>query len=143
MGGIKYSVEQRVFMYDNYVKYSSWRKCCRKFRRKYPEVTVPCKSTIYKLVKKVHKTGSVLDKKKTRKRRILTEEMLDKIGARLEANPKVLLRHVALEFGVSRSTVCLAKRLLNQYSYGIKTTVPTDYRRSPRQCQIKGKARGT
>lgn len=129
-------------MYDTFVKYSSWRKCCRKFHRKYPEVTVPCKATIYKMVGKVHKTGSVLDKKKSRKRRILTEEMLDKIGARLEASPKVLLRHVALEFGVSRSTVCVAKRLLKQHSCGIKATVPTDYRTSPRQCQIKGKERG-
>lgn len=92
------------------------------------------------MVGKVHKTGSVLDKKKSRKRRILTEEMLDKISARLEANPKVLLRHVALEFGVSRSTVCVAKRLLKQHSCGIKATVRTDYRTSPDSVKLKEKS---
>jgi hypothetical protein len=65
------------------------------------------------LVEKVHKTGSVLDKKKSRKRHILTEEILDKIGARLEVDPKVSLRHLAFEFGLAKSTVCVAKRLLS------------------------------
>jgi hypothetical protein len=49
---MKYNVEQRVFMYDTFVKYSSWRKCCRKFRRKYPDVTLPCKATIYNVIEK-------------------------------------------------------------------------------------------
>jgi hypothetical protein len=127
---MKYNVEQRVFMYDTFVKYSSWRKCCRKFRRKYPDVAVPCKATIYNMVEKVHKTGSVLDKKKSRKRHILTEEILDKIGARLGTNPKVSLRRLAPEFGLSKSTVCVAKRLLKQHSYAIATSECTDYRRA-------------
>jgi hypothetical protein len=46
---------------------------------------VPCKATIYNIVTKLRSTGSVLDKKKYRKRYILTEEKLDDIGARLEA----------------------------------------------------------
>jgi hypothetical protein len=114
---MKYSVEQRVFIYDTFVKHSSWRKCCRKFRRKYPDLTVPCKSTIYKIVKKVRKTGSVLDKKKHRKRHILTEEILDDIGARLEASPKISLRRLALECGLSKTTTHVAIKLLKQHSY--------------------------
>lgn len=140
---MKYSVEQRVFIYDNFVKYSSWRKCCRKFRRKYPDVTVPCKATIYNMVEKVHKTGSVLDKKKCRKRHILTEEILDKIGARLEANPKVSLRHLALELGLSKSTVCVAKRLLNNIltelrQQCLQITEDLDSVKSMEKSQVRG-----
>jgi transposase len=47
---------------------------------------------IYKFVAKFRATGSVLDKKKTKKKKhILTEQKLDEIGAigaRLEASPK-------------------------------------------------------
>jgi ribosomal protein S25 len=81
------------------------------------------------MVEKVRKTGSVLDKKKSRKRHILTEEILDKIGAQLEANPQISLRHLAVEFGLSKSTVCVAKRLLKQHSYGITTSMRTNYKR--------------
>jgi hypothetical protein len=49
---------------------------------------VPYKATIYNIVTKLRSTGSVLDKKKSRKRHVLTEEKLDGIGARLEASPK-------------------------------------------------------
>jgi transposase len=51
---------------------------------------------IYKLVAKFRATGSVLDKKKTKKRHILTEDELDEIGARLEASPRMSLRRLAL-----------------------------------------------
>jgi hypothetical protein len=32
---MRYTLEQRVFLYDTYVKYGSARKCRRKFRRKF------------------------------------------------------------------------------------------------------------
>jgi hypothetical protein len=67
---------------------SLWNKCYRKFCRKYPNVAVPSKLIIYKLVAKFCATTSVIDKKKTKERHILTKEKLDKIGACLEAGLK-------------------------------------------------------
>jgi hypothetical protein len=37
---------------------------------------MPCKATIYNIITKLHSTGLVLDKKKFRKRHVLTEEKL-------------------------------------------------------------------
>jgi hypothetical protein len=48
--------------------------------------------TIYKVVTKLHSTGSVLDKTKSRKIHVPTEEKLDDIGTGVEASPKMLLR---------------------------------------------------
>jgi hypothetical protein len=49
-------------------------------------------------VAKFRATGSVLDKKKTKKKsHILTEEKLYEIGARLEASLKKSLRRLALQ----------------------------------------------
>jgi hypothetical protein len=46
----------------------------------------------------------VLGRKESRKRRVLTEEKLAGIGIRLEASPKKLLRLLALQCGLAKST---------------------------------------
>jgi hypothetical protein len=69
-----YNPEQQVFLVEKYAKYSSYRRCCHKFRQHFPGVNVPRKPMTEKLVKKFRTTGSVLDKKKNKKRSVLTEE---------------------------------------------------------------------
>jgi len=99
-------------MYDTYVKTGSARKARRKFRRKFPDATVPHRETVHRIVNKVRQTGSVLDKKPESKRRVLTEKKLDEIGARLEHTPWKSLRHLAQETGVSKSSARTATKLL-------------------------------
>jgi hypothetical protein len=45
---------------------------------------VPSRQTVHILLNKLRATRLLLDKKQKRKRRVLTEEKLDDIGARLE-----------------------------------------------------------
>jgi transposase len=64
-----------------------------------------------KHIKKVRSTGSLLDKKPDKKkRRALTEEKLDEIGARLENTPKISVRRLAQETGISKSSATRATR---------------------------------
>jgi hypothetical protein len=60
---MKYGVEQKLFIYDTFVQYSSWRKCHRNFRRQYPDSTMPFKATIYSIVTKLLSMGLFLNKK--------------------------------------------------------------------------------
>jgi hypothetical protein len=53
------SVEQRVFIVQSFARKKTYRKCIRKFRRKYPDSPVPTASCVSKLVKKWWATGSV------------------------------------------------------------------------------------
>jgi hypothetical protein len=78
---VKYTLEQRIFLYDSYVKKKSYKSCKRRFPRRYPGVCITASSTILSLVKKLLSTGSFLDKKYTRQNAVLTEETLDEIGA--------------------------------------------------------------
>jgi hypothetical protein len=94
---VRYTSEQRVFMYDTYVKYGSAGKCRQKFRRKYRDGSVPSRQTIHNLVNKLRITELLIDKKTKRKRRVLTEEKLDDIGARLQHTPRKLLNRLAEE----------------------------------------------
>ncbi|KAJ4438832.1 hypothetical protein ANN_14785, partial [Periplaneta americana] len=74
---MKYRLQQRVFIYDNFVKYESWRKVVTNFRQSFPDSPEPAKVMIYNLVKKFRTTESVLDKKRICVEHVLTEKMLD------------------------------------------------------------------
>jgi hypothetical protein len=100
-------------MYDTYVKSGCVRTVRRRFARKFQDVTIPHRKTIHAIVNKVRQTGSLLDKKRTvSKRRVLTEEKLDEIGARLEHSPQKSLRLIAQETGISKTSARTATILL-------------------------------
>jgi hypothetical protein len=140
---VRYTLEQRVFLYDTYVKYRSDRKYQRKFRHKFwdsrqkihnfvnkltttglfflirivgggiqgplgtaatngllcqPLVIMMMEKSVEWLAGETEvlgenlpqcrfvQTGLLIDKKQNHKIRVLTEEKLDAIGARLEHN---------------------------------------------------------
>jgi hypothetical protein len=66
------------------MKYRSADKCRQKFKCKFRDERVPSRQTIHHLVNKL--AGLLTDKKLKYKRRVLTEEKLDDVGARLEHN---------------------------------------------------------
>jgi hypothetical protein len=97
-------LEQRVFLYETYVKFGSVGKCRRKFLLKFLDESVPSRQTIQNLVNKLRTTGLLTDKKTKHKRRMLNEEKLDDTGARLEhtRTPGKSLKRLAQEIVVSK-----------------------------------------
>jgi hypothetical protein len=85
---MKYSLMQKVFTAETYVRKKSYKKCRDKFRRRFPGVSLPSKKTIYRLVNTFIGTGSLLEKKRGRSRLVLSEETLDDTGALFEANSR-------------------------------------------------------
>ncbi|PSN57363.1 hypothetical protein C0J52_02895 [Blattella germanica] len=102
---MRYSTEQSIFICSTFMKQHSWRRCRRKFRRRYPDAPVPDRTTICRLFKKFNETGSVANKKPRVNKRVLTEEKLDEIAFRLEISPRKSLRRLAQEVGVSKTSV--------------------------------------
>jgi hypothetical protein len=104
-----YILEQRVFLYDTYLKSGSARKCWQKFQSKFDDERVPSRQTIHNLVSKL-RTGLLILKKQKHKCSVLTVEKLDDIRARPEHTPRKSLKPLAQETGVSKS---LQKRQRN------------------------------
>lgn len=77
-----YSVEKRALICHTFIMYKSW-KCHRKFCKKYPTSTVPCKRTVCSIMEKFQMTSSVLDKKKTQKYYVWNEEKVDNTGSQI------------------------------------------------------------
>jgi thioesterase domain-containing protein len=109
---VRDALEQRVFLYDTYLKYGSAGKCRRKFRHKFRDERVPSRQSIHNLVNKLTTTGHM--------HQVLTEK-LDDIGARLQHTTKKSLKRLAQETGVSNSSAGRATQLLKLRPY--KTTV--------------------
>ncbi|PSN31700.1 hypothetical protein C0J52_22695 [Blattella germanica] len=116
MPQVKYTLEQRMFLVETYIRKRSYLKCRIRFIRKFPGVSLPNKSTIHRLVCKVHETGAfAADKKWNSKRTVLTEEKLDDIGACFKQSPHKSLS----KLGVSVSSVWNATKLLKFKPYKI------------------------
>jgi hypothetical protein len=62
MTRVRYNLEQRVFIYDCYVKTNSYKSCRRKCRRTFPD-TCPSGDTISKLVNKIRTNVILINKK--------------------------------------------------------------------------------
>jgi hypothetical protein len=60
---VKYALEQRIVLYDSYMKRNPINRVREGFIIKYPDAYVPATSTIFKLVTKVCSTGAFVDKK--------------------------------------------------------------------------------
>jgi hypothetical protein len=98
---VRLALEQRVFLYDTYVKYGSAGKYGRKSRRKFRDEKYPAgKPFIIWWINLRRITGLLIDKKPKHKRGALTEEKLDDIGARVESKPRKSLKRLAQETGV-------------------------------------------
>lgn len=117
MPRVRYTLEQRVFIYDAYVRSGSPSKVRRRFGLKFRDVPVPSRETVHRTVNKVRETGSLQDRKPESKRRVLTEEKLDEIGAKLEHSPRKSLRRLAQETGVSITSARTATILLKQSAF--------------------------
>lgn len=129
MPNLKYSLRERVYLYNTYVK---TRKSCaktrRRFREKFPMRPVPSHNTIRRLAKRFKETGSINKPKANVKRRVLTEEKLDEIREKLEHTPQKSLRRLGQESGISASSARTATKLLKLKPYKIpvvQTLAPT------------------
>ena len=117
---VKLTLEQRVFLFETYVKTESCREVCRRFQDRFPGVTVPCRETVRCLVNKLRTTGS-LNNAKTRKRKqkVLTEEKIDDINTSFTRSPNKSVRRVAQQVGISKTSVHRATKILKLKPYRV------------------------
>jgi len=71
-------VEERVFILESYLKTMSYFHCRQSFLKKFGR-QAPVKSAIAKIIKKFHKTGSLLDKNGNRQKSVLTPGILQDV----------------------------------------------------------------
>jgi hypothetical protein len=116
---MKFTIKENVFIVEIFAREKTYKKCICEFHRKYPDSPVPTKSCVSKLVKKWRARDSVCDIKEQSKRIILMEEKVRDIAARLRISPRISLRRLAQETGVSLGSAFTATKLIKFRPYKI------------------------
>ena len=112
-----HSIEERIFLVENYFSTRSYLKCQSAFREKYPHSTVPNKSTISRVVRNFRETGSVYDKTRCRKSTVLTQQKLAEVQGILKETPQTSLSKLQKQCSLSYGSANRATKILHMHSY--------------------------
>ena len=100
-----------------YFKWESPSRVRTEYIQTFPGEVPPPRCTVHEIVKKFETTGSVANKKRNRKRTVLTEETLDEICVSLERTPTKSIPKLAQQVGISESSAHRATKLLKLKPY--------------------------
>jgi hypothetical protein len=78
---------QRVFIVEHYLASRSYLTCQNEFRDTFPDSPVPNKSSLSRLVNRFRDTGSVLDRNRSGRLSVLSDDSLDDIRQTLLRSP--------------------------------------------------------
>ncbi|PSN48517.1 hypothetical protein C0J52_05930 [Blattella germanica] len=109
---MKYTVQQRVFIYATFIKTDSNKETRKCFKREFGAVPPPSNRAIQQIVAKFRETGSFEDDISLKQHRMLTEEKLDELCSKMGDLRKKTLADLALETGWSANTLRNAVKLL-------------------------------
>jgi transposase len=84
---MSFSQVQRVFIVKHHLASRSYLACQNEFRDTFPDSPVPNKSTISCLVNRFRDTGSVLDRNRSGRPSVLSDDSLDEIRQSLLCSP--------------------------------------------------------
>jgi len=107
-----YSDAEKICILEGYFKTGSCNEVRNILRLRFPNATPPVNSTIHRLVYKFRKTGSIVNISKPHKPSILTEELITVIQNEVMENPRISIRRLAQQVGVSYN---IAYRTVRQH----------------------------
>jgi len=110
----KYSLEERIFLESAYYRYDAdYNTIFTEFEVKFPNSSVPRRETVYRLIKKFEKHGSVVDAPRSgRPRTATTNENTMYVAQSYVKNPAQSTVRVSGDLGISRrSTARMMKTL--------------------------------
>jgi hypothetical protein len=95
-----FSQLQRVFIVEHYLPSPSYLTCQNEFRDTFIDSTVTNKSTISRLVNRFRDTGSVLDRNRSGRPSVTSDNSLNDIRQTLLRSPRKSLRKLSLQSGL-------------------------------------------
>jgi len=131
-------VKECVFILGSYLKTMSYVHCRQNFFEKFGR-QVLVKSVIAKMIKKIHKTGSLLDKNHDRQKSVLTPGILQDIQTAITSSPHKSLRKLSAQTGISLGSVNTAvRKMLKFYPHrmqGFHELIPGDNAKRVNYCR--------
>jgi transposase len=98
------STQQRLFLVEEYFASKSYKHCQQRFGQRFPDVQVPNKSTIVRLIQRFRDQGSVADRSRSGRLTLLTPAVLHDVQQRFQQSPKKSPRRMSQETSLSVTT---------------------------------------
>lgn len=118
---MSFSQEQRVFLLEQYFTSHSYEFAIDQFRVTYPDVSVPNKSTLTRLIRRFRETGSVADKKRSGRPVVLTDAKLSEVRNAMQQSPSKSLRRLSTQSQISLGSAHKAMKKLKFRAYRVRS----------------------
>lgn len=138
---MKYTMEEKILMYNMYSQGNSLRQVSDLFSIRYPDRPIPCKWTISSIVKQFNENGCIHDGHRKNRRqpyKIDDNKKID-ILASIENNARASTRELAAEYDVSQTSVWKVLKAENFKSYKFQNhqeLQPADPERRQNFCEF-------
>lgn len=120
MNRMSFTIEQRIFILEQYFATKSYVSVKEAFQIKFVGVPPPEKKSISRLTNRFRETGSVCDRKRSGRPTVLTDDVLENVKTRLLNSPRKSLRKLSSQVGLSYSSVQKAAKKLHMYPYRVR-----------------------
>ena len=90
------------------------------FKKKFPDASLPSRQAVYNLVARFRETGSVIDKPRSGRPSLLTDDAISNVSKRMETSPQKSVRRLSQESGLSPTTTHKALKKLELHPYRIR-----------------------
>jgi transposase len=114
-----FSQDKRVFILEHNFSTRSYEECQNAFRNSFPDSVVPNKSTIQRLVERFLETGSIGEKRRSGRPSVLSNDSLEDIRARLLQFPRISLRKLSQQTGMTYGSVQRATKRLKLHPHRV------------------------
>ena len=106
----RYSTVEKSSLLEFYFRTSSYIEARNLFAQRFPDVPIPCDSTVWHIVEKFRQTGTVQNVVRHRSPSVLTDETLTEIQRDILENPNISIRKLSQQMDVPKTTVHKALR---------------------------------
>jgi hypothetical protein len=108
------------------------------WRRNCPSILAPCKNTPYQLVRRFRGTGSVVDRRRSGKPKVVALEFLSDVQQRILRSPQTFVRRLSQQMGTACESTPKAQKGMKCPAYRVKAVQeprPPDTRRRHQYCE--------
>jgi hypothetical protein len=133
-----YSVKERVFVVEAYVRTGSFKETRDIFHEQFPDASIPAKSTVQDLIAKWRATGSVVNARRNRLPCVRTPGVVANIQQRILASPKKSVRKLSQQSVVKRTSCHRVLQSLQLKPYRVSCVhelLPDDEEKRVKYCE--------
>ena len=126
------------FLLEAYFEFKSYERCVERWRDLFPNDPAPVKSVVDDLGRRFRDTGSIEDRRRSGRPKLITQDFIHDVQERMARWPRKSVRRLSQQVGVSIGATHKALKLAKLHPYRVKVVqelLPPDLEKRRRYCE--------